>query len=258
MSEQTSYLKTGISVSFGVALLLASILFFGGDRTFFTSYNTYKIKFDSTQGLNIGSVVSLSGMEVGNITKINFNSENSLIVDIKIDKKYGDVVTTMTRASIRTQGALGDKYIYLEPGAKGGTVLQPTGEILVDHKPDLIDMISGKGDEFSSFQEILAELSVLLKNLNANNNSAQLMKNAVLSSEAMSKLLADPNIKTSFAHLKNILKKIDNGQGTMGQLVNDPSLHEHLVRLLGESPRNSYLKPLLREAIKQNEVQKKR
>lgn len=258
MSEQPSYLKTGISVSVGIILLLASILFFGGDRSFFKSYVQYKIKFDSTQGLNIGSVVSLSGMEAGNITEISFDKDNRLLVDIKVEKKFSNLITNMTRASIRTQGALGDKYIYLETTEIGGTELSPLGEIQVDHKPDLIDMLSGKGAEFSSFQNILAELSVLLKNLNANGHSAELMQNAVTSSQSMSKLLADPNIKASFAHLKSILRKIDDGQGTMGQLVNDPTLHEHLVRLLGESPRNSYLKPLLREAIKQNESQKKR
>jgi phospholipid/cholesterol/gamma-HCH transport system substrate-binding protein len=49
------------------------------------------------------------------------------------------------------------------------------------------------------------------------------------------------------------MKKIDRGQGTLGALVNDSSLHNRLSRLLGASPRNQFLKPIIRDSIQTHE-----
>lgn len=81
------------------------------------------------------------------------------------------------------------------------------------------------------------------------------MENIVSASQNIGALAKDPNISASFKHLKNVLYKIDSSEGTLGLLINDATLHDRLVGLLGDAPRNKYLKPLLREAIKQNEKQ---
>ena len=255
MNDDSSKIKTGILVLTGVALFLVSILFIGGDRAFFKKYVSYKVKFKSTQGLAAGSVVSLSGIEVGNVKSITFDENASLIAMLNVDEDFASRLSTNTIASIRTQGALGDKYVYLVTGLTPGEPLKPNDFITTDPEPDFFDMISGKANDLSVFVETLRELNHLLHNLNADGKSAQLMTSIVSASQNIGALAKDPNIRGSFNHLKNVLQKIDNGDGTLGMLVNDATLHNRLVKLLGDVPRNQYLKPLLREAIKQNEKQ---
>lgn len=255
MNEDNSKIKTGLLVLFGLGLLIFSILFFGGDRALFKKYNSYKVKFKSTQGLGQGSIVSLSGIEVGNVKAIHFDDEAYLIATINIDQSFSSRINTSTIASIRTQGALGDKYIYLSPGPLPGEKLNVNDFILTDLEPDFFDMISGKANDLSIFVDTLRELNQLLHSLNKDGKSALLIENIVNASQSIGLLAKDPNIRGSFLHLKNILSKIDSGEGTLGQLINDTTLHDRLIGLMGEAPRNRYLKPLLREAIKQNEKQ---
>jgi phospholipid/cholesterol/gamma-HCH transport system substrate-binding protein len=253
MNDNRTNIQTGIFVSIGLILLLASILFFGGDRAFLKSYKLFIAKFNSTQGLDIGSQVSLSGMRVGNIKSISFDTNGALVTTLQIEAKFLPLITNQVVASIRTQGALGDKYIYLNPGVNAGTALEENSEIVANNQPDLLDMISEKSTDLNSLTSILKELDQLLHNLNSDGKSALLIKNVVESSQSLTRVMSDPNIKESFLHLKSIMYKIDHGDGTLGQLVNNSSLHDRLLSLMGDSPRNQYLKPLLREAIKQNE-----
>jgi phospholipid/cholesterol/gamma-HCH transport system substrate-binding protein len=254
MNEANLRLKTGLFVVIGIAVLLVSIVIFGGGRKFFRSYNLYSVEFKSTQGLARGSIVSLSGIEVGNIGEITINEKSALVAQIKIDKEYAELITDQAQATIRTQGALGDKYIYVTPGEVKGHVIPPGGVIPSETEPDLIDLITqGKGPDFSVIFNTVRELNTLLNNLNANGASANLIPNFIVATQSLNKIMTDPAIHDSFFKLSSILNKIDRGDGTLGELVNDSTLYNRLVSLMGDEPRNKYLKPLIREAIKQNE-----
>lgn len=51
------------------------------------------------------------------------------------------------------------------------------------------------------------------------------------------------------ARLNSILEKIDRGEGTLGLLVNDPSLYEELQQLLGGARRSVVLRSMVRMAV---------
>jgi phospholipid/cholesterol/gamma-HCH transport system substrate-binding protein len=155
MNEPQSQIRTGLFVLIGAALLGFSILFFGGDRSYFTSFKFYKIKFKSTQGLDIGSVVSISGLDAGNVTKIEFADDSHLIAHIKIKEELTNMLGSTSLASIRTQGALGDKYIYIVPGDSTSTKISENDFIATDTQPDILDMISGKATDLKVILDVM-------------------------------------------------------------------------------------------------------
>jgi phospholipid/cholesterol/gamma-HCH transport system substrate-binding protein len=55
------------------------------------------------------------------------------------------------------------------------------------------------------------------------------------------------------ARLNNILAKIDRGEGTLGLLVNDPSVYEDLKSVLGGANRSVILRSMVRLALDQDE-----
>ena len=256
MNDSKSQTQAGLFVAIGGTIFLLSILIFGGDRAFLKSYETYTLRFPSTQGLDKGSSVSLSGFPVGNVTQISFEPSGRLITKIRVESKFSHLINDQVLADVRTQGALGDKYIYITPGPSSGQLIPSGGEVPTDSKPDFMDMISGKGSDISAFTGAIRELNQLLHNFNTDNRSARLVENFIDASKNVSKLLGEPSVRQSFVHLRNVLQKLDNGDGTLGQLINNPALFERIMALLGDSPRNQYLKPLLREAIKQNDAQR--
>jgi phospholipid/cholesterol/gamma-HCH transport system substrate-binding protein len=48
------------------------------------------------------------------------------------------------------------------------------------------------------------------------------------------------------------MTKIDSGQGTIGALINDPSLHDSLKAMVGGPDRKKNMKSLIRSTIDKN------
>ena len=73
-------------------------------------------KFDNIGDLKIGAPVSMSGVEIGRVDKIDFDSnEYKAVVSLRLNARY-DKIPTDSDASIYTQGLLGGKFIGLTAG----------------------------------------------------------------------------------------------------------------------------------------------
>src|SRR5277367_276818 len=73
-------------------------------------------KFDNIGDLKVGSPVSMSGVEIGRVSKISFDSnEYKAVVLLQLDARYNKIPSD-SDASIYTQGLLGGKFIGLTAG----------------------------------------------------------------------------------------------------------------------------------------------
>ncbi len=250
--------RLGVFVAIGIAVLCSSIFILGGDKLLFRKTAKFYVEFPHAQGLAVGSVISMAGLEIGNVTNLKIAENRDVIVaEITIAEKYLGRITNESNLEVRTQGALGDKYIYVDP-AMGGEAITEGATLTSKPKPDLLDILSAKSSEVGgSAVDLIKELHTLLREMNDNQRMSRLLEGMVSTTKNLDKLTGDPELKSSLAHLSSILSKIDRGEGTLGALVNDSSLHERLMGFLGESPRNSYLKPLIRDSIRSSERAKR-
>ena len=252
-------LKIGIFVGLGFLALMISILVLGGDHFLFHSSETLKARFPQVQGLAQGSVVSLAGVPIGNVSKLHFvPGVTDIEIEMDINADNFKRITQGSKASIKTQGALGDKYIYIEPGAPGGDSLKPGSLIESEVQKDLIDIIASRGAELSNVVEVIKEARDLLRSMNQGGNITHVMSNMAATTNSMNKLLVDVRSET-LPRMNRILSKIDEGQGTLGQLINDPSLHAKMKAFVGGSPAESnYLSPLIRDSMKKMDQGRKK
>jgi phospholipid/cholesterol/gamma-HCH transport system substrate-binding protein len=73
-------------------------------------------KFDNIGDLKVGAPVSMSGVEIGRVARIDFDSkEYKAVVSLRIDNKFNQIPSD-SDASIYTQGLLGGKFIGLTAG----------------------------------------------------------------------------------------------------------------------------------------------
>lgn len=258
-------LKVGIMVGLGMLVFIITNFMLGGDNVFRSNY-TLKVNLSQVQGLGPGSVVQLLGIPVGNVRAINISrisGHNQLEVELKIDKSFQKQITLGSTAGIRTQGALGDKYVYITPGPLDQKPLEDGDILIAEHGEGLIDTLISGGDKLERIYKIIDEIYTLFKNINENGRSAVLMDNLAQSSLHLNQLTAegtkllkavngpDPKenkMKQTFEHLEHILGKIDAGQGTLGALVNDRALYENLKRLTGGGQEKN-LKNVIRSTI---------
>lgn len=252
--------KVGLFIVIGLVAVMATILLLGGQKTFFTRYTHIKARFSEVSGLFPGSVVSLAGVNVGNVEEILFvANDNKLEVTLKIDRKFEDRLVEKTIAEVRTQGALGDKFVYLEPGPITGKKL-PDGALVESNEADLMKLLTSREDGVARIVDLIKELHILVASINQNGQIGTTIKKLGSTLSQLDGLLGDirgeipqnHKVRTALLNLSSILEKIDSGKGTLGSLVNDPAIAQSLKSLLGASPRNKYMKDMLRETLQQS------
>lgn len=268
-STRQHQIKVGLFLLIGTIVIISSIFMLGGNKALFTRYNNYKIFFEQVQGLNQGSVVSLSGLNIGNIESIEFSSEqNQIQVTIRVESQYADKIREGTTAEIRTQGALGDKFIYLQPGPSQNPLISENQIIPKQMAQDFLGVLSEKGNEATKVFEIISEIHKLIKTVNYDNRTDKIMTNMTQATGNLNESMLEikkmiqevrgqdaqsNQIKTALVKLNSILEKVDRGDGTLGALINDPVLHQQLKSLLGANQKSQGFKNLMRSSIEQTE-----
>lgn len=266
-SNWKSQMQVGIFLAIGLIAVLVSILLLGGDRAFFKKHVILYAQLEQVQGLNKGSIISVSGLTAGNVRDISFSTEKkSLVVTMRIQEEYLSRITKGSIADIRTQGALGDKYIYITPGDPTASPLKDQDFVETAKSSDIFGIISEKGGEAAKIFEIIDEVYKLTKIINYEGRSDKLMTNLVEASqnfksttEETKKLISElrtnnsSKIKEAVDHLNSVMAKLDKGEGTLGALINDPSLHERLKALLGSDSRKNSIQSLIRTSIEKSE-----
>jgi phospholipid/cholesterol/gamma-HCH transport system substrate-binding protein len=100
---------------------------------------TLYARFASIEGLKVGAVVEVAGVEVGRVKSIELEDYQA-----KVGISLNDVVKVPEDSilSIRTKGLLGEKYVRLSPGGSD-EFLKPDEEILETEPPiNLEELIS--------------------------------------------------------------------------------------------------------------------
>ncbi len=138
--EETKNLKVGLAVLGAIILIFLAVILSREDISHKDGGKYYQLyaRFNRTDGLLVGDLVRLSGMDIGRVTnaKLDKNFNAILTMEIKDSIKLPDD----SSAAIVSSGIMGNKYIEIEPGGSE-------------------DMLS-QGDEFSYTQDamVLEEL----------------------------------------------------------------------------------------------------
>lgn len=255
-------IRVGAFVSVAFMIVLTSLFLIGGDQLL-EKYVILHAHFEHVQGLNEGSLVSLQGIRVGTIKKFIFVPEkNQVDVFMKINEQYLRRITHGSRVEVRTAGALGDKFIFIQPGAAGESALRDGDVLDIAPPTDIMGMLAEKGAEANKIFDIINEVHKLTKSINSENRAEKIMKNFTEASQNLkdtSKETKDliseiknqntKKLSSAVDKLDRILTKIDRGDGSLGALINDPSLHESLKGMVGGPDRKKNIKSLIRSSI---------
>ncbi len=251
-------LKVGLFLALGLFVLVFSIIILGSNKSLFKNSARLISFFDSVQGLNTGSIVSLAGVRIGNVETIDFDEARNLVkVIFMVDEKYTVKIKDDSKIELRTQGALGDKYLYITPGTTGAAV-KDQAEIKAEYGNDILSVLSRRGNESERLFDVLAEFQKFMQGLNAQNKIPALISkldqaagNLNESAALVKKSLASGKLDTSIDKMDRIMSKIDSGQGTLGALINDRSIHDRLKLILGTGQKQQQVKSILKSSIEE-------
>jgi len=181
-------------------ILLAVMIEFVEDWRPFEDQFSYIAYFNSSVGLKVGDPVRIAGVDVGKVRKIDF--ENNLVrVDFYVNRENG--VHEDTVARIRQTNMLGGVFLGLDFGAPGSKVLPPGSKVLTQDPTNIDQLIT-----------------------NIDNNQNRVLR-------PLGDLVEDNRqpLTETINRLERIVDKIDRGDGTLGQLVNNSALYDEMTAM---------------------------
>src|SRR6202161_887687 len=175
--------------------MLAVGIFIIGDRQYLFS-DTYRLKaqFATVVGLDEGAEVRVGGVHSGTVRRVELpkSPTDKITVLMDVQRSTHDIIKQDSVATIETEGLLGNEYVSISFGSAQGLNVRD-GDTIASQPPLVIADLIKKTD-------------------------------AILDSskEAIS------NTTVATANLKSITAKIDDGQGTIGALINDKKMYTEL------------------------------
>jgi phospholipid/cholesterol/gamma-HCH transport system substrate-binding protein len=262
-------IKVGLLVFAALLVLAGGLFLIGSEEQLFVRTNRYSIHFNDVDGLAAGGVVELSGVAVGKVEKIvlpDNPGRSDVVVWVEIDRRHagrlrapargsappqppgtapGIPPPTATTAELKTQGLLGDKYVALTVGAQQYPPIAAEGEIPVKAPLNVDSLIASSGNAMGEVNRILADLRTFSSSLNAQGGLIpRLVTDKAYGAETAAAL------HTTLANLAQITAKVAHGQGTLGKLVDDPSVYTGLRNVVAGVNNNGVLRWLVRNREK--------
>ncbi len=223
-----SQLRVGITV-IAASLVLAVLLFLmSGTGGLFTRRMVLVSYFDNAEGLRVGAPVRLSGVDIGNVSKILIvrakdKQLTPVEVVMKVSTKYDFNLRRDSVTSLDTAGVLGETYMDIDSSQAIGPQAQD-GDTLPTHvHPDFNEVVR-------SSQSTLQNMDALLK------RADRILAFAESGKGSLGKLIYDPTLydrlSETVAELKTVVDQIAKGQGSLGQLINSNDAYTKFVATL--------------------------
>ena len=255
-SKGSSTLVVGL-FAFVALIVGAGFVVFMGASGIFSSELRLTTIFKDARGLNVGAPVYLSGVDVGRVLgkSLPLEGENGVVVSYSVDGRYSGRVRSTTSASISSAGMLGDKTLVLYEG-EGGDLVKSGGEIPSRDEEDLSAYIVKGGQALENIRKLTKSLAAIFADGKTAGKIEKILGNLEVASLNLKKNTEGDwgkKLDHSLTRLESVMTKIDKGQGTLGALVNDASLHEDLRILLGGAKRSKLVHFLVHQAIKNKE-----
>jgi phospholipid/cholesterol/gamma-HCH transport system substrate-binding protein len=262
-----SQLRVGLMAAFALAVLGFLVFLLAGTNSIFKSTSNIYTYFDDSAAIAVAAPVTLNGITVGKVTKVDLSGLNQpgkiIKVTMQVEDDYLKAIPSDSVAVITAGNLLGAKYINIKKGrgqqmiAKGGelpsqnlttiddfvqqgnTALSALQQIVTKAGAIVDDVQSGKGTIGMLLEDptianratsAITEMDRLVKTLNAAANS----DNNTLGRLINDKAALYEDLRTSVAKINKLVDDIDRGDGTVGKLVKDPKLYDDSLKTIAD------------------------
>ena len=227
MNNKVNYTLVGILVLIGLLLML-SFTYWMLKPSVDSETKRYAIHFDeSVLGLNMDAPVKYRGINVGKVTAIGINKNNTEQVEVLVDILKNTPIKEDTAAKLTAQGITGLSYINLSLGANDS-------KVLVAKKGDKYPVIKTIPSFFENFEKSLGSVSSRLSStlgkteelLNDGNQKelARLLLKTASVMEKMDKLLDEKTVN----HLQESAKNIDDFSAKLNKMM--PNIDNFILK----------------------------
>lgn len=211
--------RVGLVVLVALFAFAIGVFMVGKRASLFTRKVDYQIRFASASGLTAGNAVRLAGVTVGTVTDVALSEkpgDTTVTVQVSVERRMTSRIRADTRASIKTIGLLGDKYIELEGGSDASPEIPPGGEIAAAQEAGIEKLLAGGEGLLGDLTEIARSLKIIL----ARTEKGKGLVGELTSDSERGRQIGS-NLNQTLKQLSVTLEKINSGKSLAGKLIAD-------------------------------------
>jgi phospholipid/cholesterol/gamma-HCH transport system substrate-binding protein len=223
-----SQLRVGITVIIASLTLAVLLFLMSGTAGLFTKRITLKSYFDNAAGLRQGAPVRLSGVDIGNVSRIRIVSDKDkqltpVEITMKVSTKYIFGLKRDSVTSLDTAGVLGETYLDIDSSQALGPEARDGDTLATQVHPDFNQVVRAS-------QSTLQNMDALLK------RADRILAFAESGKGSLGKLIYDPTLYNRFSDtvgdFQKIVNQVGSGQGSLGALISRNDAYEKFLATL--------------------------
>ena len=210
-------------VIIGVAVLVSVTLIMGKNRmTGFQPVIVYRSIFKNTRGIYTGSEVTIHGVRTGNVINTKILQDGKVEISFTTLKNHAFIINQSSMIQLKTLGVLGDRYVDISTSDLAAPPLEKGALIPSQSSSEIINLFSD-GKKAGDLKDLIQSTKIFLE-----------------------------EFSQTVARFNRILKKVEQGEGSLGALINNRDLYNRILNLLGEKPRHKYIKDLYQKSAEKS------
>jgi phospholipid/cholesterol/gamma-HCH transport system substrate-binding protein len=233
---ETKHWGIGLFLIVGLGLSTAILFLIGDQEKAFGRHLTVYTEFTNLSGLPVGAKVRVSGLDAGEVKKIEIPKTPSgrFRLELQLKDKVRGMIREDSVASIQTEGVVGDQFVSIKKGTDTAGEVGNGSTLLSKEPVDLAALLEGGSD--------------LLKEVHGDIGDIRARTDTVL--DTVHKTFGDtddlivhsrPDLNTILGNGARISGTVDTlvtglneGRGTAGMILTDEETKQKLRATVGE------------------------
>ena len=221
----TREIKTAILVIASILLFIWGYSFLKG-RDLFVDYKTFYVQYDNVEGLQNSAPVTINGLIVGKVNKIDFlNKTGKVRVELQIKSTFPFSKSSV--ASIYEPGLIGGKQIMIAPNFEDTSVAESGQTLQGGNIPGLTTLVAQRLTPLQvKVEKMVVSADNLLKNVNTilDAKTKEHLKSSIANLDATLAefKVASENVNTMLADNKgkinNTMTNFDKASGNFAKI----------------------------------------
>jgi phospholipid/cholesterol/gamma-HCH transport system substrate-binding protein len=220
-------LRVGLFVLAGLFIMAVAIFYVTGAGILGPKYRvvTYLPEVES---LTTGAPVRLDGLEVGNVQTMRLtphpqDAMHNIELTLRIDKKFQESIRTDSKASLATEGLLGNRYVTISRGLTGTMI--PNNGVLPGQEEAAMKALVQRGAELMENLGVLSQdLRGIVDKVQNGQGSIGLFMNDPAFYNHLNSTAA--RLEAVAGSIQNVVVAVQQQKGTIGKMVYDTAIYD--------------------------------
>ena len=159
--------KAFFAVFVTIIAAVFATFYIGKENLWFEPKHVFYTVIEDADGLYPGSLVTMSGLRVGEVEKLSVNEDNKIEVMFTVRTTLAHKIRSDSVAKVIRSFMIGEKRIEITPGSLSKEVISNFGSIKGVGSRELTDLLSGRNisDMSEKMEKFLTKMDVFLEML---------------------------------------------------------------------------------------------